>query len=241
MGIFRGPNIVRDGLVFSVDAGSIRSYPGSGTVVTDLSQGVVGVKGSGVLFNTVNGVNSFQFTSLNATNLITFDSGTDDYEFETQTVCIWFRTTTVKQNMDFVTGTNSTDMSDRWRHQTSNSQGGMKGLELDWIANQSWSYFSDSIINYDDGEWHYFCSSYNNTDKTTNLWYDGELNIPSNENTTQDWTSGSGINRVNIGGDGAELTSNFIGDISVVKIYNRVLTGDEIKQNYNAQKNRFNL
>ena len=28
MGFYRGPNIVTDGLVFAVDAGSTRSYPG---------------------------------------------------------------------------------------------------------------------------------------------------------------------------------------------------------------------
>ena len=31
MGFYRGPNIVTDGLVFAVDAGSERSYPGTGT------------------------------------------------------------------------------------------------------------------------------------------------------------------------------------------------------------------
>ena len=36
MGFYRGPNIVTDGLVFAVDAGSERSYPGSGTTATDL-------------------------------------------------------------------------------------------------------------------------------------------------------------------------------------------------------------
>ena len=37
MGFYRGPNIVTDGLVFAVDAGSERSYPGSGTTATDLA------------------------------------------------------------------------------------------------------------------------------------------------------------------------------------------------------------
>ena len=31
-----GPNIVEDGLVFSTDPANLRSYPGSGTTVTDL-------------------------------------------------------------------------------------------------------------------------------------------------------------------------------------------------------------
>ena len=37
MGFFRGPNIVRDGLVLALDAGSSRSYPGTGTTWYDLS------------------------------------------------------------------------------------------------------------------------------------------------------------------------------------------------------------
>ena len=37
MGFFRGPNIVRDGLVLALDAASPRSYPGSGTTWFDLS------------------------------------------------------------------------------------------------------------------------------------------------------------------------------------------------------------
>ena len=36
MAFFRGPNIVTDGLVFAVDAGSARSYPGTGTTTTSL-------------------------------------------------------------------------------------------------------------------------------------------------------------------------------------------------------------
>ena len=37
MGTVRGPNIVRDGLVLVLDAGSERSYPGSGNTWYDLS------------------------------------------------------------------------------------------------------------------------------------------------------------------------------------------------------------
>ena len=37
MGTFVGPNIVTDGLVFAVDAGSERSYPGTGSTWFDLS------------------------------------------------------------------------------------------------------------------------------------------------------------------------------------------------------------
>ena len=37
MGFYRGPNIVRDGLVLALDAAAVRSYPGTGTTWYDLS------------------------------------------------------------------------------------------------------------------------------------------------------------------------------------------------------------
>ena len=37
MAYFTGPNIVQDGLVLALDAGSTRSYPGTGTTWYDLS------------------------------------------------------------------------------------------------------------------------------------------------------------------------------------------------------------
>ena len=37
-----GPSIVKDGLVFAIDAGSERSYSGSGTTNTDLIDAITG-------------------------------------------------------------------------------------------------------------------------------------------------------------------------------------------------------
>jgi len=67
MGIYRGPNIVRDGLVFAVDAGSTRCYPGSGTTVNSIvDTSNTGTLENGVGFSTANG------------GYFDFD-GTDDY------------------------------------------------------------------------------------------------------------------------------------------------------------------
>jgi hypothetical protein len=71
----------------------------------------------------------------------------------------------------------------------------------------------------------------------------GESIFYQNGTPTQTSTSNSGTiynntSTVTIGqGDGRQL----YGDIPVVKIHDRVLTASEIKQNYNAYKNRFNL
>ena len=39
-------------------------------------------------------------------------------------------------------------------------------------------------------------------------------------------------------GNGSEYTG---GDIPIVKVYNKALTATEVKQNYNAYKNRFDI
>ena len=54
MAYFTGPNIVTDGLVFAIDAGSTRSYPGSGTTVTSLIGSNTGTLTNGVGFSTDN-------------------------------------------------------------------------------------------------------------------------------------------------------------------------------------------
>ena len=62
-----GPNIVTDGLVFSVDAANKKSYPGSGTTITDIGGNVInGALTNGPVFDGGNG------------GIIDFD-GSNDY------------------------------------------------------------------------------------------------------------------------------------------------------------------
>jgi hypothetical protein len=90
MGFFRGPNIVRDGLVLALDAASPRSYPGSGTTWYDLSG---------------NGNNGTLVNSTFSNNVIQFD-GTNDYvsvgnvgSNSIKTVICWFSMNNVNTNM----------------------------------------------------------------------------------------------------------------------------------------------
>ena len=54
MGLSHSPRIVTDGLVMCLDAGNSRSYPGTGTVWTDLA-GNIGTLTNGPTFNSENG------------------------------------------------------------------------------------------------------------------------------------------------------------------------------------------
>ena len=55
MGAFGGPDIITDGLVFSMDPGSTRSYAGTGTTTYNIINNTSGTLENGVTFSTNNG------------------------------------------------------------------------------------------------------------------------------------------------------------------------------------------
>ncbi len=71
MGAFGGPDIITDGLALAVDAGSTRSYPGSGTTTTSLVSSNIGNLTNGVSFSSDNG-GAFVFDGVN--DYIAFDT-----------------------------------------------------------------------------------------------------------------------------------------------------------------------
>ena len=67
-------------------------------------------------------------------------------------------------------------------------------------------------------------------------YYNGSLESSASANfTALDWT---GTWRV---GQRGNNTFFYQGELPVLKVYNRVLSADEVQQNYNAYKNRFNI
>ena len=53
--MYVGPDIVQDGLVFAMDPGSTRSYPGTGTTAYNIINNTSGTLENGVTFSTANG------------------------------------------------------------------------------------------------------------------------------------------------------------------------------------------
>ena len=73
------------------------------------------------------------------------------------------------------------------------------------------------------------------TGSTSAIYVNGEIEATSTISNRIQSTSDLRIGRRV---DGFAATN---GKIPVVKLYNRALTADEVQQNYNAYKNRFNL
>jgi hypothetical protein len=243
--IFGSPPIVTSGLVLNLDAGNTKSYPRSGTVWRDLS----GNNNSGSL------VNGPTFSSDNGGSIV-FD-GTDDYvQYGTGsgvttdwTVSVWFYSTSVinyKNVIDCNYGYSSTigNLGPR--------------LEMNTAGNLGWVWSGDTS----NGNNLYFSMAFTGSvSMQPNVWYNAVIartsantitnyingELKTNTFTTFGTPSATFINRFNnivIGkGFGAynQTDRNLIGRVASVQIYNRALSAQEIQQNYNAQKSRFNL
>ena len=103
---------------------------------------------------------------------------------------------------------------------------------------------SSSIIalipgNYYDNRWHQIISQTNGL--TTFAYLDGVLRSSTTDTIPWTGTSPWPTNGLNIGRDNNDAVYYFSGSIGPIRIYNRVLSAQEVLQNYNATKIRFGL
>ena len=219
MGFYRGPNIVTDGLVFAVDAGSTRSYPGSGTTWKNLgSSGSDVALTNGPAFNAANG-GYFEF------------DGTDDYAYSNSTsfditgnvtINSWIRHDGTGSTVgNYIS--NSANSGYRMR------RNGANGSNL-------WIYASGNAVNggaiYDD-IWYMVTGVFSSTG--LRAYINGVL---VGSNTTAYSSSFGGDFFIGAYAVGLEI---FGGDIASAQVYSSALTASEILQNFNAQKTRFGL
>ena len=215
MGVKSGPRIVKEGLVFDIDAAVLNSYSGSGLTANGL------VAGLGVTL--VNGVG---FGSTNNGYFI-FDGSNDYLNAGNDT------------NIQISSGTISA-----WTR-SSSPGGGFRGIVAKQFAYGM--FYTDSVLvaydwqaaatrttglNIADGTWKNVVLTFSGG--TGNVY----LNGTSVLNTTYNISNNSYNLFI-----GAEANANQYAacNIAQVLIYNRVLSNQEILQNYNATKRRYGL
>ena len=221
MALHHSPRVVTDGLVLCLDAASRESYPGSGNVWRDLAG-----SNNAVLINSVNYI-------LDNKGAFTFNSGNDYIE------------------SSYTAGNISKLTMSAWLNKT-NAQTSFPAVLVYSNPFGMEIYPQTIYIDFTFGD--YGAVNYNiNGWQNIVFTFDGTLTGNSNRlkiylngiNQTVSYT-GTIPASVNITGKlqvGRRHWSaaQSQGSVSNVSIYNRVLTAQEILQNYNAMKGRYNL
>jgi len=226
MGIAYNPRIVTDGLVLALDAGNTKSYPGSGTTWYDLSgNGNNGTLTNGPTYSSVNGGSIV----LDGTNdYINFSSFVNPYS---ETVIVWARSAT--ENWDD-TGWISSSRAQNGHIIHPNA--GAKSINF-YVIPEIVSYPSILSITPDDITIpHMYCYTTNGSN-LHQVYFDGSFIGQSTTNITRTLTPSP--QRYDVGFDNAGGGRYGNGNIYYVMRYNRALTPQEIQQNYNALKTRF--
>ena len=218
MGTGYNPRIVTDGLVLCLDAANARSYPGTGTTLTDRStSGNNAILTNGPTFSSNNG------------GRIVFD-GTDDeiqlsssisFSGSPASICVWCTKSGI-----IAAGSNYSE-----------------GYHIYIAGTSTFQNWGGSHVNFgnptslgllgDDPRYVTIIKDYTNS--VEQLYVNGELKSSISNSTFKNCTV-RGFGRLYYN-SGAYAESNM--SFYSCQIYNRALTADEVRQNYLATKERY--
>jgi hypothetical protein len=233
MGTSYAPNIVKDGLIFSVDAANPRSYPGSGTSCTDLIEKQTGTLQSSGMFENINsGVFNFDGNTnyIDLGNNVFFNTS-DAFSF-----LAWVNLNSYTNTYPYIANikTNETDGFAIFLSSTSNYQGlNIGSTDSSITKGRTTGDISGTFLN----SWNHAVITYNGSGANTLSNYSIYVNGSSvTLTTTGAFLTITNANNLARLGNGSFYLD---GNIGPVQIYNRALSATEVKQNYNALKGRF--
>lgn len=230
MSLNHSPAIVTDGLVLCLDAANIRSYPKSGTTWSDLV-----------------GTNNGTLTNMDAANFSSDNGGSLSFDGSDEYCLVPYEATSNISGFCWVKFDNfsgatviknwGANLRGAFHFDASTVGAGYLGL---YIFSGSQISISDSFL------------------MSTNVWYNVGFTISNSSYsiyrdgkiaTSASHSGLSILNRPNLGvgcklnndGTSPDITNpNYLnGNIATTQIYNRALTGDEVRQNYEATVGRY--
>ena len=228
MAVRYNPKIVSDGLLFAVDAANSRSYPGSGTSVSDISNNGKNSDGvfdfptwDGSILNFNGTDEEIKFTNIStSTNNFSVECWANWDVVETDTVPFghgsFFR---------FFIG--SANRLTFWIRETGSG---------------STATVQEPTAEISAGRWYQFVGTVQgplNGPGSRKVYRDGVLR--GSETLSFNVSGGNGTNNMTMGNGYNGATSYFDGKVAIARVYDKVLTDNEIVQNYNALKGRFGL
>ncbi len=219
---------VTDGLVLALDAGNVKSYPGSGTTWTDLSgNGNTGTFTTGVTYAAVNG-GAFNFDGGDASHIqIVNTTGQLDFPGDF-TVALWIYPTQYHRTYQTMIDTYPGGATNGWIFTTMYSSSQV----ISWYTEGSNWQPSGTAVTLN--AWNYVVAS---RIGTTVKLYKNETQIHSHSDSSN---IRGGVGRIGRGLDDGNNYGNVFGKISNVQIYKgKGFSAAEVSQNYNALKSRY--
>ena len=213
MALSHSPRIVTDNLIFSMDPANTRSYSGSGITVNPLVSGMAGTLINGPTFSTANN-GCFVFDGTN--DILKF--GGVDILGSVYTHCAWFKMNVLQTCLVI--------------------DGGWAGTVI--FSDHVEYYYSDTAPNYMNASynfttsrWYFICAVRGATQKQ--VYIDG--NLIQSVNSSDSYACP--YNYINLGSNSG--IQNLNGNIGLVHIYGKALSAAEIKQNFEATRDRYGI
>lgn len=241
-----GPDIVRDGLVLHLDSGNQDSFPRSGSTWYDISSYNRDFTLSGVTYgNLGNGSLIFDGADCGYIDISSISSlKIENFLFSNHSIELWFYITTHSAAPGDSTETNQGLITWPGNHNNISINAAGKLIFTMWNSSRT-STTSNTIIDaVPINIWHHAIHVCDYTNSVWTWYVDGVAVKTSNTVATSSMLSldGNPANRIFVGA--ARNSGNYQwflndGRISVVKLYNRALSSNEILCNYHALKGRF--
>ena len=225
MSSFSGPNIVKDGLILYQDYDNLKCYPGSGLTSYDLTN-----KSTNATFSTLTISQNALDCNTSSSSTITFPevpytNWSLFYAFKpTGTPISNYRSVIFTRDVNGVTYF----ISDT-REIASPS---ILHYIKDFNINSWWTRQMLSGAEYATYPWRIYGCSQNGTQIKNYI----NGNLTYTDTITQSLTGYGNLNRLVINGNSGNVVN-----LSFICIYNKILTDDEMKQNFNALRGRFEL
>lgn len=242
MAFHRGPNIVKNGLVFWVDAANTKSYPTTGTTWYDLSlKKINGSLTNGPAFESINngvlsfdGINDYiNFGSFNYSPGTTGEISLELFLYPTGPYSSYLAEPPTT-NLAGVFGQSYYNYSTGW------GVGIYVQNNINYFAFQVRNLGTISQTNnvpFNNNNWYHLVGTFTRNDYNR-LYVNGILSASGSTIPLNGLTITPNLTDASLGG----IRNFYAGSkISIARIYNRPLTQSEILQNYNTIKSRFNL
>lgn len=219
-----GPSVVRDGLVFAIDAGSKRSYIGSGTTTNSLVSDNIGTLTNGTGFNSANG-GSWTSDGIDDGITVPDASNLDLSTFSTE---VWVNFNQHKNFGSIMTKTTVANDRDFFNYGIFCYTAGIQFLMGDGSTDSGVALF-ETFASLPINIWHSIVVTYDGS--IIRLYVDGVQK--GTLSTTITPFQSTGTLRI------IDPSYSIDGKVSIGRVYDRALTAHEVTHSYNIIKERY--